>query len=351
MVGDGVREYFRLSRESVYSVDNIPEGVRLGAFIVLGTLMLLGQWAMITFGDTGQTRFFVDARDVWLPLAEGVLSDGAPLYGPDQWDNKPPLWQFVNIGVAALGPYYIIFYALIGVAHGIAAYLVSVWVRRAGYDRIGLVSALFFMSAVPLVFAARINPRPFAEIALFIAILTASRSGAVSGVSLSVATLFSQFSIFAAPIIAWRAVGGESRQRQFQWLIAFGSGGIAIAALSYGIVWFIWGTETLEYSIRYSILWIVGYESTSPALTSPITIIGGHAVHLTQIYFLVLPALVGIRGFYRDGWNWSDLRGVCILFIVVLSIPLLIRPGGIYLYPPLPFVAVLATFGLSEIFD
>lgn len=329
--------------------DYIPDSYFLLGFSSLGMFMLIGQWGMISFGHTGQTQFFIDARGVWKPLGENVLRNGAPLYGINQWDNKPPVWQFLNLAVTASGFYYLVFYSLVGLAHGIGAYLLFVWVRSYENRRIGLVSALLFLGSVPAVFAARINPRPFAEVLILIAVITSTRSGVVSGATLAVATNLSQFSVLATPVVLWHGTRGESRDNQIRYILKFGGAALAVGVLAFAPVAIVWGTDALVYAIQYSVLSIGSYGSTSSVVVSPLYTISGHVAHFTRIYYLIFPAIVGILSFFRSDRQWTDILGQSILYSAVLLLPLFVRPGGIYLYPPLPFIAVLATIGLQDI--
>lgn len=44
-----------------------------------------------------------DVQNVWLPFAKAVLSGGEPYVAA--WDNKPPLFHFLNIPFAATDQY------------------------------------------------------------------------------------------------------------------------------------------------------------------------------------------------------------------------------------------------------
>lgn len=112
-----------------------------------------------------------DVSGVWIPFANKVLAGGAPYLA--HWDNKPPLFQFVNILAAATDHYVLFFYITMGLANGIAAVLLWRVCRQFGYDRIGLVAGFIFL-AFMAISSFRINPRQYANVLMLLALLTTS---------------------------------------------------------------------------------------------------------------------------------------------------------------------------------
>ncbi|WP_227377285.1 hypothetical protein [Haladaptatus halobius] len=71
---------------------------------------------------TAQTSPHPDMTTMWRPVAEAVLA-GAPPYLTAPVDNKPPLFEYLNLAVAATNRYLVVFLLLVGLANGAVAYL------------------------------------------------------------------------------------------------------------------------------------------------------------------------------------------------------------------------------------
>jgi len=335
-------------RRLVTRVDERSDWLLAGVFVTLGVMVMLAQYAFIYFGVQEITQFRFDARTVWRPLAREVLYEGQPLFGPDQYENKPPLWQFLNLAVEYVGPYYLLFYTLTGVAHGVAAFGIYAWARRYGEARLGALAALLFLASVHAGFMARIDPRPYAAALTFAALL--SSRATVAGASLAAATTMIQYAFFAVPVVIWRAVRDRPRREMAWWIAKFGVAGVAVAVVVFGAVGVVWGTTALKYAVRYTVFMTADYTTTHSILIVPVRVVGGHAAWTTELYAVVIPATLAIATLLADGPDWRSARGESALLAGSLMLPFVIRPHGMYWYSPLPFLAVLAAFGLRDFF-
>lgn len=141
------------------------------SFILLGAGAGLHRYLTIRYG--GETMGW-DARHWWMPLSEAVFS-GVPLYVGSAIDNKPPLFEFLNLIIAAAGHYTLIFLVVIGVVNGIVAGLVGTWVKR-NYNLIaGVLAGLLYMSVLPVINGYHIGVRQFGIVGILYAMCDPSQ--------------------------------------------------------------------------------------------------------------------------------------------------------------------------------
>ena len=65
---------------------------------------------------SGNVALISDVTNIWKPLAFEVLS-GTKLYAGLEtatWDNKPPLFEFLNIVIGMTGSYELVFWYVSG---------------------------------------------------------------------------------------------------------------------------------------------------------------------------------------------------------------------------------------------
>ncbi|MFB6186171.1 MAG: hypothetical protein ABEI86_04795, partial [Halobacteriaceae archaeon] len=60
----------------------------------------------------GRAAMSNDVTERWLVVVQAVLHDGVPLYVPPAVDNKPPLFQYLNLLAGASGNYALGWYAI-----------------------------------------------------------------------------------------------------------------------------------------------------------------------------------------------------------------------------------------------
>lgn len=307
--------------------------------------------------DIGQQTPHVDVRCCWRPLAEAVLA-GTPIYIRPAIDNKPPLFEFLNIAVAATGEYLLVFYLVIGLVNGLAAVLLwRVCVQR-GAPRIGLIAGLLFIATVPIVGGTVINVRSFAVAGILLSLAVSNPVG--RGVAVGAACLFSQHAVFAIPILAYDRLRTLDRDHAVRWFVMFALGGISIVVATFGSVYVIWGAPSLFGAVKWSFLKAAQY-TTNPVVPSLFgdTWEWGVALYLmmSKLFHLLIPATL-IASFTLTDWRrrfaaltTNGLALMATLLALSLSVPLLIRAYRAYWLYPLPFLSLLASIGYHQFFN
>jgi hypothetical protein len=333
----------------------IQSGRKWRVFVIGSLAAVAFLFVAIEFGRRLTTDGVTGNLHVWTQFAAGVLDGGAPYV--DVWDNKPPLWEILNLAVYATGAYFPVFYVLIGVANTAAAWQLYRFGARLSTKRVGYIAAVLFLVAAGNLAGATVNPRHFAALLIVSAFLADSMTDA--GVLVAAAGLLTQFSVFVIPVLILyhRLIDLDTRQVDWRPLARFVGGGIATVAVSYAIVWAIWGREAFVAAVSNSLLSVGGYISEyterGPALWGdPVTNILQHISRVDEYAYLPLFAFVFLYAFYRNGGRFEMSGrnvGLLLLAIVLLSFPMAIRPSGFYHLPMLPFLAVLAACGIQAL--
>jgi hypothetical protein len=169
------------------------------------------------------------------------------------------------------------------------------------------------------------------------------------GAIVGVAGLFYQYFIFLIPILLWDSLRKKSLMRQVKSTFIFGSGGLIVLIMVFGIIGVVWGSQASlaglywSYGIPLNIT-PEGY-ATSPGgyvsrpwiLTNTV-LWGGYLLDYGSLLLPVL-AVAALRIFRLSKQRqWSILMWSCL----VLLIPLLIRSREGYWLLPLPFIIILA---------
>lgn len=284
-----------------------------------------------------------DVRVVWRPAAQKVL-DGAALYA-DVWDNKPPLWEFLNLLVELSGAYVPVFLLLIILANFVTAVLLWQFLSTAGYPRQGLFAAILFISSIAVMHGYQINPRQFANIAILIAVI--SPRAAISGLSIAAAGLLTQYSVLVIPVILWRRYQ-MSQTLTDAWYPTFIVSGLGLGLISYALVAGLWGFEAMEAGVRYSFLTLSSHSSHHPsAWDAPIQWGQGLLRNLRWLAALGPLALIGaIKALDVGG---SRVHRHSIFLFLLLSPQFLVRTGNVYFVAFLPFLSILAAHGADQI--
>lgn len=235
---------------------------RVGLF--LATLVGLQQGLKIIQTLVGKPELTTDYTNVWHPTALAVL-DGAALYIPPAVDNKPPLFQFLNLLVHLTPRPAISFLILIGICNLITAILLYWWVdaRFSVSSRFALLVAYIYVLALPLVAGTTIQTRSFTMVALFLALLTARGSvlhercrGFLQGALIAIGGLFTQWAVVGIPVLAYAGLLEReffTRRDTVIWLASFASAGLATVALSYVLVALVWGVDAAIYGVEYTV--------------------------------------------------------------------------------------------------
>lgn len=200
---------------------------------------------------TGAADLHPDARLVWRPLARAVR-DGATLYVPPATDNKPPLFEFLNVAVGLTDAYTFTFLLLVALANGVSAVLLYRLFVRHGMWRAGVLAATGFVLVVPVVAGHAINVRSFAVCAFLCALSV--RSAELGGTATAVAALFSQYLVLGALVAYWWRGHVRTDERvTSRWLLRFVAAAVATCAVAYGAVLAAWGWPAFVGSLHWSI--------------------------------------------------------------------------------------------------
>ncbi|WP_020222479.1 hypothetical protein [Halarchaeum acidiphilum] len=312
-------------------------------FLALGLIESIHRLVQIR---VGYIDLFVDARAVWKPAAHAVLT-GTPLYIGHATDNKPPLWQFLNVLVGLTGHYTAVFTLLVGIANATAAILIWRYLRLAGYEKIGILSGVLLLSMIPVVQGRVINVRSFAVIGILVALQV--RHPFLKGLAVGSAALMSQYGILAGIPILWTLLN----RREGRWRDAslFILGGAVLCLVSYLLVYFMW-PDSFVAAVRNSILISGHYATQSAKYTlweTPLVWGGGILRVVLGSLYVFLPAALTAR--YEVSGRTADPIPLLSIVAVTLLLPLLVRSFQVYWIYPLPFLAALGAFGYDLFFS
>lgn len=291
----------------------------------------------------GWERLSYDVRKVWGPAAQKVLN-GSDLYA-DVWDNKPPIWEFINILVELSGMYLPVFLILIALANFVTAVLLYQLLATKGQPRLGLFAAILYLSTIPVMHGTVVNPRQFANIGILLALV--APGAVISGLSIAAAGLITQYSALVIPVILWRRYL-SSRTIWDLWYLKFFASGLALVAISFLLVAGIWGFDAMVAGLRYSFLSLSNHASnhSTSIWDRQILWIRGLTRNLRWLAAVFALALIGaIRAFRSD----SRLHRHSIYILILLSPQFLVRTGNSYFIAFLPFLSILAASGASQI--
>lgn len=296
----------------------------------------------------GKQVLFVDARAVWKPLAYDVLN-GAPLYVGATVDNKPPLFQFINIAVAWTGAYDLVFTLLIGVANGAAAILLWRLLARENQSRAGVIAGLLFLTVVPVVNGLVINVRSLALPFLMGAFLTQNPSQ--RGAGIAIAGLISQYAVLSIPVAVYDRYKKQDADIN-RWILVFAISGISVVALAFLIVLPLWGLE----SMISGLYWSFGVVGQYAGRTTKHTLLGTPVLYFGILAKVILDSLVvtipgAILGYFTIREILQGMWGIehlCILLFGTLAFQLLLRSYPYYWLYPIPFLCGVAAIGISR---
>jgi hypothetical protein len=340
----------------------VPRTVRrrlpdaLPAHVAFVTLLfaagLFGALRRLSRLAAGVTDLHPDVRLVWYDLAREVAA-GTPLYTGAAVDNKPPLFELLNVGAYLTGEYVLVLLLVVGLANGVAAVLLWRTLAARGHPRVGALGALLFLLVLPLVDGVVVNVRSLAVAGLLFAFAT--RSPVARGVGVAGAVLCSQHAAFVLPVVAYDGYVRAGRSRR--WLARFVGSGGAVAALVYGAVLAVWGWPSLAGALHASVgrtaPYLLSYGPSVFVSTGTWwrTILRTHlqigVVLVLAVWGLgrVLVALRRPAGAWRE-WGTPHLL---VALLVTSSLPLVVRPFVTYWVYPLPAIAVLAAFGADAV--
>ena len=303
--------------------------------------------------QTGRTTPHPDVTTTWSPIAEKTLS-GVPLYHASATDNKPPVFEYINLAVATTGNYLVVFLLLVGLVNGGIAYLLWRTHAERGRHTTGVVSGILFLLAVPLVSGHAINVRSFTLLGVLLALR--SPWPTTSGLALAAAGLTSQYAIFALPGLVYDRLNRVPPRRWVKWLFRFALA-VALGVSSvYLSVYVFWGEASFVASLRWSVGSAERYllEWTPSLWNGTRTWARIHGRTVIRIGVLLALATIGsivtLRRPPSDDEAW-DVERRALAFVGLFTIPLLIRPFATYWLYPLPWIATLSTTGLLTVGD
>ncbi|MFH5797482.1 hypothetical protein [Haladaptatus sp. CMAA 1911] len=322
-------------------------------FLLVGILETLNRYFRIL---SGLQQPHVDVRCCWRPLANAVLA-GKPMYVRPAVDNKPPLFELLNVAVAATGRYLLVFFVLIGIVNAFSAILLWRICAERNAPRVGLMAGLLFLTSVPATGGTVINVRSFAIAGILLALWF--DHPLARGVTIAVAGLFSQHAVFAIPVLAYDGLRYLERDDWVEWLATFVAGGLGVVAVSFGFVYLAWGPASFQGALYWSFGAAKKY-TTNPVVPS---LIGDTSRWLAALYrstikhlFLLVPAAAVVYQLLTERGSKRILRSTnapvvtATLLAFSMTIPLFVRAYRAYWLYPLPFLALLASIGYQQLF-
>jgi hypothetical protein len=295
--------------------------------------------------EAGRASVHPDVRLVWRPLARAVAG-GTALYTPGATDNKPPLFELLNLLAYLTDHYLVVLTLAVGLANGVAA--TCLWRACAvrGRVRIGGLGALLFLWTLPLVNGAAINVRSFTVALLLFGLV--SRHPLVRGFAVGCALCVSQHAAFVVPVVAYD--GYRCAGRSLAWVGRF-LGALAGAVLAaFGTVLAVWGGASLAGAVHATVgsagPYLLAYGPSVWISTATWTLITLR-MHLRLWVVLAFAVwggwLTWRRATRASGWGPAHLL---LSLLVALSLPLVVRPFVTYWLYPLPVASVLAAAGV-----
>lgn len=320
----------------------------LPVFLLVGITETLARYLRIKYGHQ---RPHIDVRCCWRPLAEAVLA-GHLIYVRPAVDNKPPLFELLNVAVAATGNYLLVFLILVGLANALTAILLwRVCVQR-GIPRIGEIAGLLFIATVPIAGGTVINVRSFAVAGILLSLSVLNPWG--RGAAVAAAGLFSQHAVFAIPVLAYDRVRELTREAAVRWLTAFTLAGLGVVAVAFSVIYAIWGRSSFYGALYWTFGAAVKYTS-NPVVPSLIGDTQEWILALyyqtTKLFHLIVPAtlvsllVVAERRSRQTVREMDMLVTTALLLTGSMMIPLLVRAYRAYWLYPLPFLAFMAAVG------
>ncbi|WP_227356789.1 hypothetical protein [Haladaptatus salinisoli] len=296
-----------------------------------------------------------DVTTTWRPVAEAVLA-GTPLYLTASVDNKPPLFEYLNLAVAATNRYLGVFLLLVGLANGTVAYLLWRVHAESGRSVVGLAGGVLFLAAVPLVNGHAVNARSFTLVGMLLALRLRR---ATCGLAVASAGLLSQYGALAAPAVLCDRLASDAAERRppgrLRWGVRFVGVAVAAAAVGYASVFLVWGEAAFAASLDRT-LWASRryvFEWTPSLWNGTETWAALHRRTALTLWHLLSLAAVGVlvvvrRGFGVGRGRWSPERRTFV-FAASFCLPLFVRPFPTYWVYLLPWLATLSAVGLFAV--
>lgn len=321
-----------------------------GLLLLLGFLQGLFRYLQLSLGPK---TLFVDAAGVWLPLARQV-AEGQALYTGSALDNKPPLFEFLNLAIYFTGHYTLVFTLLIGVANAASALLIWRLLADYGRGRAGALTALVVLGVLPFLGGLTINVRSLALPFVLLSLL--SRRSVVAGGALALGGLFSQYAVLAAPgVLAVHLRRPASPTRAYVRVGAFCVAGLVTAAFWFAAVGVIYSFDAMVNAMIWSAglgdNYLTMSQKHSPFHT-PLLYAADFVRLFVHLPYVFVPAAIGFwraKCDFRER-SWS-VEGVLATMAVLLGVSLLVRSFWVYWILPMPFLIGLAVIIVEDSLD
>lgn len=292
-----------------------------------------------------------DAGGVWLPIARQI-ADGKVLYVTTRPDNKTPLFHGLNYLVYRTGYYALVFHLLVALANVTTAFLLWVWLKRHGMRRAGVFAGFLFLAAIPLINGDIINVRSFALVFLLLAIL--DRDPVERGVLTGIGVLFSQFVVFALPVLLYDGLRASDAPRN--WTTRFVISGLGTGVLCFASLLPLWGPTAVVHGIDMTFLSITEYAVThqdnyNPFLNPFLWFKNLVRVATTLLFVLVPAGFAVLEATLTDYEHRWDPFGLAVLLSGAFLLTLLVKSLPYYWMFPTAFLAVVSAVGTVRWID
>jgi len=314
--------------------------------ILFSGIAVLYQFVYFLRLKFGKTTLSPDVRTVWHPLAKSII-EGQVLY-VDVWDNKPPLFEYINIAVEATGYYIPVFFLLIAIANAATAFGIYYFASNYTGPGVASIAGIGFLVGIPATHGFILNVRSL-SLPFIIAGLITSRS-AYRGVFAGLAGLISQYSALALLIyIAHDFVTNRASIRREGKMILIS---VIVVAVGYLSLLLIWGPSAMIQGVETTVFSAGDYATTTKrgVVENPLRWSGWLLFAASKLLFLLLPALAALGVGYRSESD-KELIQVATVGTVSLWLPILVNNLLVYWVFPLPFISLLAAVGLEGLIE
>lgn len=174
-----------------------PVGI---AIATLGALLVIVNYCQVRLAGESLAD---DLTHRWKPVMESVLFNDATIY-VDAVDNKPPVFELLNLAAGATGHYILAWYIIITTSTFVTVYILFEWTATefgstdyaAG---LAIVAAVLYIAGLTPAGGTGINARTPMLLGVVLAVWT--DRPVISGVALAIAALCSQYAALGGPIL------------------------------------------------------------------------------------------------------------------------------------------------------
>lgn len=340
-----MKNIHRIVKKYYTKDDTVSEArIYISAFFIFGFLPIIAEYLHDLVAGNPPVG---NVGTYWIPLGKAALA-GEQIY-TSAAINKPPIFQLLNIIATWTGHYRLIFVLLISTVNFLSAVIVYKLCKRYINVRVGFVAGLLYLSGAYHLNIFIINSRQFSV--LFILLSFYATAAWSRALSISIAGLFTQFSIFAIPALLYE----DYRRERFTSIhvISFISVGLFVLVISYGLIAIFWEPETAFRAFRFTFLRVLEY--SEERATSGDTAWANFDKWLLRSYYqtihlaVIAVFTVGylVKGFYYKHTG-NIFLDVSILSGLLLSASTMFRLHFWNYIFPLPFFAIVSSAVIYE---